>query len=523
MTLCDRAASCRRDGGRAICLSILLGVLAGQAPAQLISIKTVPLAQGDQFAVFPSLHLGMGGVAIALSDTLLDPFRNPATGGRVGARFFGTPSVYSVSNGAGGGRSLPLAAFTPAGNWFAGLSVAFQEVDPSRSSGGTLFPPVPVAQAPGLVPFGGPPSPAPPAGSHGNAYAFALFGRGVPEHHLSLAASVFWARLAAVDGIDLFFPGAQSLTQFGHAVDVRLGMVKEWAGDRSFEVVALRSRFGMADDANYLDLFWDPGTQSVLQRPRTQRELDRTDTWGLHVQYRRPLTASGWHIGWLATGNLMSHPKIPNFGSPSLPAIANLPWDPGHSRALNLGVGLSRTNGPATLGIDVIYEPIWSNTWGEATTPSVTVLGDTIPVGGRTIDNHFRFSNALLRMGVSRDLALSPHPRTASVQLGLTVRRVHYWLTQDDHLQAAVRNQEQWWAEWTPTWGLTLRFPELELRYSGRVTNGTGRPGVQRTGFVALDAAAVVAGGLLVAPSGPFVMDPVSVVTHQVSLSFPLR
>jgi hypothetical protein len=521
MTMRVRAASCRWGSARAISLSILLGALAATASAQLISIKTVPLAQGDQFAIFPSLHLGMGSVAIALPDTLLDPFRNPATGGRVGARFLGTPSVYSVSNAAGGGRTLPLAAFTPAGNWYAGLAVAFQEVDPSQSNAVTLA--TPLAQGPSLVPIGRPPSPAPPPRSHGNAYAFALLGRGVPEHRLSLAASVFWARLAAVDGIDLFFPGTQSLTQFGHAVDVRLGVLKEWAGDRSLEAVALRSGFGMTDDANYLDAFWDPGTQSVLQRPRTQREVDRTDTWGLHLQYRRPLTASGWRVGWLATANLMSHPKIPNFGTPSLPAIANLPWDPGHSRALNLGVGLSRTNGPATFGIDVIYEPIWSNTWGEATTPSVTAVGDTIPVGGRTIDNHFRFSNALLRMGVSRDLALSPHPRTASIQLGLTVRRVHYWLTQDDHLQVAVRNQEQWWAEWTPTWGLTLRFPELELRYSGRVTNGMGRPGVQRTGFVALDAAAVVAGGLLVAPSGPFVMDPVSVVTHQVSLSFPLR
>jgi len=77
--------------------------------------------------------------------------------------------------------------------------------------------------------------------------------------------------------------------------------------------------------------------------------------------------------------------------------------------------------------------------------------------------------------------------------------------------------------EWTPTWGLTLRFPELELRYSGRVTTGTGRPGTQTNGFVLNDPAAFRAGGLLVAPNGPLTLERVSVVTHQFSLSLPLH
>jgi len=81
------------------------------------------------------------------------------------------------------------------------------------------------------------------------------------------------------------------------------------------------------------------------------------------------------------------------------------------------------------------------------------------------------------------------------------------------------------WVEWTPTWGLTVRFPELELRYSGRVTKGTGRPGVgvRANGWALEDAGAVRAGSLLVAPSGPLTLDAVSVVTHQFSLSLPIR
>src|ERR1043165_7835191 len=62
----------------ALALSALFLMTAPTLGAQLISIKTVPIAQGDQFDIFPSQHRGMGGVSLALADTLLYPFRNPA-------------------------------------------------------------------------------------------------------------------------------------------------------------------------------------------------------------------------------------------------------------------------------------------------------------------------------------------------------------------------------------------------------------------------------------------------------------
>jgi len=52
-------------------------------------------------------------------------------------------------------------------------------------------------------------------------------------------------------------------------------------------------------------------------------------------------------------------------------------------------------------------------------------------VGGRTIENGFHFSNALLRLGVSREVARSL-TRTVTLQLGFLVRSVHYNLTQRD-------------------------------------------------------------------------------------------
>jgi len=62
------------------------------APAQTIPIQTVPLVPADQFDILPVLHARHGGVSIALPDTLHDPFVNPAKGARVrAARFLPRP------------------------------------------------------------------------------------------------------------------------------------------------------------------------------------------------------------------------------------------------------------------------------------------------------------------------------------------------------------------------------------------------------------------------------------------------
>src|SRR2546425_59465 len=98
-------------------------------------------------------------------------------------------------------------------------------------------------------------------------------------------------------------------------------------------------------------------------------------------------------------------------------------------------------------------------------------------VGGRTVENGFHFSNALIRIGVSREVTLGPLTKTTALQLGLAVRSVHYDLAQQDHVEGVTRHLEESWLEWTPTWGLTFRFPELELRYRGRVSHGTDRLG----------------------------------------------
>ena len=484
-------------------LCALLAALNNTAVAQLINIKTVPVSQADQFAIFPSRNLGMGGISIAVADPLLDPFTNPAKGSRLGEpHFYGSPYFYSVSSEAGGGRTLPVAAAMRTGSWFGAVALALQQVDASQQQ---FF---------GPVFFEGdvvPPSGSLNARSHGNEMAFAMVGKTFPERKLSLGGSIFWAGLSAIDGVDLLYARSAGIQQAGHSMDVRLGFLKEWEGDRSLEALLVFDQLRMGHDVTYLDPFWDPATQQTRQRSRLEQNLDWTDIWGLHLEYERPLQAPGWRIGWLATANRMSHPKIPNY------EIMSIPRDPGDSYAFNVGLGLSRTRGPATFGIDAIYEPIWSYTWADAAAPIATGGGDTIPAGGKTIENDFRFSNTLVRMGVTRDLG-----KTTAFQLGLVVRSIHYWLEQFDNVQLTQRNQEEQWVEWTPTWGVTFRFPELEIRYQGNVINGTGRPGVVPRNNNGLELASA-AGNIIVAPSGPLTLGEVKVVTHQVGLSIPIR
>src|SRR5207249_9372925 len=113
---------------------------------------------------------------------------------------------------------------------------------------------------------------------------------------------------------------------------------------------------------------------------------DRTSARGMHLQYHRPSTASGWRIGGRAPAKRMSHPQLPESELANVPVI---PREPGHSAAYNVGLGLSKASGPATFAIDAIYEPIWSYTWADAASPVVTTTGDTIPVGGKTVENRF--------------------------------------------------------------------------------------------------------------------------------------
>lgn len=487
----------------AVCAVGGLGTLAG---AQLVSIKSVPIADGDQFSIYPAQRLGMAGVAIALDDTLLDPFRNPAAGARFSAsHFIGSPTVYRVSRDAGGGRTLPVGAFGRSGPWFGTAYAALQEIDEVAFQAPLILP------AADLGILGGQ--------SRHNRYAHVAIGRLLSQRSLAVAASLQWSDINALDGLELLYAGSQGIGQQGSAIDLRLGMIADLTRERSLEMVVVHNRFRMTHDVVYADWVFDPVERQTIPQARIEHNLDRTNTWGLHLDYEQPLSAPGWRIGGILTANRMSHPKIPNY------EIQNIPRDPGYSNAFDVGIGLSKVDGPATFALDMIYEPIWSDTWAEAAEATAIEGGGTIPAGGKTIENDFRFSNAVVRLGASRELGLGADGPGSTIQLGVAMRSIDYSLEQLNNVTRTSRSLREQWVEWTPAWGLTLRFPEIELRYSGRSTTGTGRPGVGGGGpFPLADAGSLASGrSILVAPSGPLTLDGVRVTTHQVTISLPLK
>jgi hypothetical protein len=504
------------SGLRAVCLAALFFCFISPARAQLIPVKTIPIAQGNQFQIFPSANLGMGGVSIALDDPVQDPFVNPAAGSRLlASRFFSSPTVYSVTRGTGGGRSLPLAVLVRRANWYGGLAVALQQVDPSR-------PPEPDrgVNVPGAVTQFGPSQvvPGPDLRAHGNRFAFGMIGRSIPGRNLSIGASVLWNGLHAVDGVDLLYANSRRVAQSGHSLDVRVGALKEWPGERgarTLEAILLHNRFAANNKVTYADVFWDPATLQFQEQARIERNLDHTNTWGLHLDYQMPLAAPGWRIGWVATVNRSLHPKVTNYELGNVPI---LPRDPGRTSAYNLGIGASKVAGRARFGIDVIYEPISSYTWADAAAPVVTTAGDTIGLGGRTLENRYQFSNALFRIGFDQILRADG---IAAFQLGLIVHSIQYRLAQRDNVQLLQRSLQTGWVEWTPTWGFSLRRPEVEFRYQGSATKGGGRPG---SPFFVGIAELRVAGPSIIGPTtGQLFMTDVSTVTHQISVSLPLR
>jgi hypothetical protein len=500
----------------------LLAVLtASPASAQLIGVKTLPIAIGDQFAFFPSANDPMGGVSIALADSLLDPFVNPAKGARLRAlEFFGSPTFYSISRNGGGGQTLPIGALLSNGRFFGGAVVATQQINPSRSDANAFSQQVAFPQAlpPGAPSFGPPEQ----GRSKYNRYAYATLGSRAADG-LSFAGSVLYADLHRVDGVDQLYAGSQSINQYGGEVDARFGVVRDWTSGASLEAIVLFDRLAMTHDVTFADAFYDPNRRTISSHPRVDRNLDRTNTWGMHLAWQRPVGDSGWRVGAILTGNLLTHPKLPNYQI--VDVVRPVPWDPGHSAASNLGIGVAQRKGPSTFALDLIYEPIATHTWGEAPSDLQTASGGIIAAGGRTTENHFTFSNAIARIGVGQDVPLEGVPYPLRFQAGVSAHAIHYWLHQDDHVQETSRRQSEQWVEWAPTWGVSMRFGDVDVHYVGRSSRGTGRPGLASS-FNAPNvlAAADVAGpSIVAAPSGPINLTPVSITTHQFSISVPLR
>lgn len=482
----------------AFCIATLAPLLV-PADAQVIRVKTIAVAESEQFAFLPSA--GMAGVSIALADTLLDPFVNPAKGGRLrSSQYFGAPSFYSVSNNSGAGTTLPLGAMWKRGSSFGGLGAAFQQIHSPTPPNNFGFRGVFVDASS----FAPPPPPPQQPTSHRNNYTFAMFGHTLDSARLSIAASALWSGLDAVDGVEQFYTASDWMRQKGDAVDLRLGVLKEWVGGASFEAVALRNRFAHAHDVGFTDLFWDPALRSPVASPRTEHNAERTNTWGLHLEYERPIADSGWRVGAMVTGNRISHPQMPDYEV--MDGLGNA----GRSSAFNIGMGVSRSHRSVAFGFDAIYEPISSNTW----------IADSV-------DNRFRFSNAKLRAGVSRQFTMMDPNSSLTIQLGAELYSLQYVMNQRDLVNSVDRVRRESWLERTRTAGMSFRVPGVEVHYHVKTRSGVGRPGVvvgNNNNFVPTFGAADVSIGPWMPPvTNASALGPVRVTWHQFAISFPQR
>ena len=508
-----------------LALAAFAAAIPAAAAAQVITIRTVPVASGDQFRVFPSDRLGMGQVSIALTDTTGDPFSNPAALSRLGGHhLFSAPSAYDITGGNGGAVTLPVGGLFGGGRWHWGGGLALQEVDRGEPT---------VWWGDPLVDVWPGPAPGPNTLSSRrttNLYGFGAIsrsfgdasrtGRSFGDHRAAgsgsgavsaIGASVSVAELSAMTGVDLLYT-TPPVAQDGLLYDVRLGLTREGAAGDFLEAVLLHRGLDMRHD--FVDRVWiqgqpeGPGDPAPwIPRDVERSEEDRTDTWGLHVGYARPLAPEGWTAGGTLTMNYKSHPKIPNY------TLMNIPRDPGDSWAYQLGVGFARHAGAATFAVDLVYEPVWTETWADAAIATPTSGGDTIPVGHMTVFNDFRFDNAAIRLG------LEGRMDRLELQAGLQVKRYRYTLDQTDFVAELERKQREAWMEWTPSVALGLRFDDFALHYTGRITAGTGRPGVAWGGVAVPES---FASDFLPAPSGPLTLDEALVHSHQVSVSVPI-
>jgi hypothetical protein len=485
----------------ALCASVPL--VPPAARGQSIPVRTVPLAAGEQFRIFPSRSMGMGGVRLAIDDPLGDAWSNPAKGALLGeSAFLGSPTFYSISGGAGAGRTLPAAGTFTGSRWFAGVALALQQVEDSPGGEPAIWSP--------WIDWWEPTRRLSDAYAR-NLYAAGFFGLRIGSRWsigLGLAAS----SLDAMDGVDLLYSGASGIEQSGGTQDVRMGIHRQGERDR-LSLLLVHSRLAMSHDVTYTEWAWDTLTMAPIFRERVEVNEDRTRTWGTHLEWSRDLAAPGWRVGASATANHKDHPKIPNYD------IQNIPRDPGTTWAYETAVGFARELGPNTFALELAFQPIWSETWQEADSAAVADSGGRLSLGDRSIENDFFFTNVVIRTGIAHEAG------RATFQGGLEVESYAYTLEQVSHVGAAdlYREQDETWMEWTPTLGAAFRFTGIDVQYALRITSGTGRPGIDQPTPIGILALEQADGDFIIAPQSPLTLQEARVLTHQFSLRVPVR
>ncbi len=482
---------------RPIAAVVIALCASSPAAAQLVTPRTVPVLQDEQFEIYPRSRPGLAGLSIALDDTLGDPFTNPAKATRLrGLMITAAPYSHGISGNRGGGRTLPIGVMASNGEWGGALLGAVQELDRVG----------PVWNRPTSE------------RTATNEYITALVARRF-DSGLSIGASAFHADLGAIDGVDLLYAGSDRIDQEGSVTDLRLGLTKAWTNGHEMEVLLLRNTTDMRHDVHFTTWTWTPGTGTGTSTQRTDVNLDQTNIWGIHSEYTLPVGKEGWRVGVLGTANRLSHPKIPNY------VIQNLPRDPGTTNAFNLGLGAARASGPITVGVDVILEPMSSSTYADAATDVVRADGSIIPAGAKTVENEFRFRNSKARLGVGHTWGRDTSSKGEfALDFGLTAYRISYDLRQTNNIARTSRKQHEQWVESGPTLGMRWRTRDIEVSYALRTNCGSDGCDFFGSGdAVTVAAPSASSGGIIAAPSAPLFIQGGSERSHHLSISVPIR
>ena len=316
-----------------------LWVLPARSGAQVIPLKTIPVATGDQFLVLPSERLGMGGVSIALDDVLLDPFVNPAKGALIDESvLLGTPTFYGISNASGAGRSLPFSALFRSEDGFGAISFALQQLEGGQRQNIIFF-------ANDVI-WAGPQQRLSEA-SATNLYVNGTMGRELGESGFSVGAGASWAGLDALDGVEHLYALSNGIVQSGHQADYRVGLFWERREQR-FEAVLVHNRFNMRHEVSYIDWLRDEATQRTIVTERVETNRDRTRTTGLQLGFSHPINRERVEGRRHLDGEPQDPSENPELRDHEHPSGSrDLLW------SYDFGVGIAKSSGPATFGIDV--------------------------------------------------------------------------------------------------------------------------------------------------------------------------
>ena len=470
-------------------------------------MKSIPIATGSQFLLYPSVSAAMGGVSIAVDDPWGDPFVNPAKGSGISSSIFtATPQFYSIGRSTSGlGHSaytLPVTVLGRYRQYFGGIGLAWQEMtrqeqndccwvfsESLTSSFATLL---------DVAPQGGI--------SRRNLY-LTLFGGKELSKGLSVGFSVFAAGLAGVEGVQLLYGQGDDVDQEGGMATYKVGLSQRWESGRTAEVILQHNRFKMSHTIT--SVFWDGDWDDGQWRSEQRLEKDETNGVALRLGYSQPLS-KGWTIGARLVGDWKSHPKIPNYD------LMQIPRDPGNTGAYNIGVGFSRVIRKTTFAFDMIYEPIWSHTWAYAEEDIVFDDLPPIKAGEKTVENFFRFNNSRFRIGVQQKGS------RMEFGMGLNLHAISYRLEQENFVGRFERTLDESWGEWTLTASLGYDFKGFLLKYLSILTWGTGQPGILNRGFSEAGDGLLNNSSFVAAPAGALGLIDARVWTHRLTLVVPL-